>query len=1373
MTQTIPALRKTEWKRGKSIRPVVLLCLFLCHSFLLQAQSASGYVIKNSISNQHINTISEDKAGYVWIGTAKGLCRYNGYEYYHYYHSPEAGNSLPSDFITAVYLDSRRQLWVATNKGACRYNYETDDFSPLGYGELDVKHYFEYGFTEYQDVLYVYGSNGLKRIDRESLALAIYQPTADMILQTVVQDDYNQIWFADRTTSKIFFTNPDFNRLESIPIDPSLEVNCSYNVKQGEIWLGTNRGILRVDPLRKVIRDEPSSPGEKSAFSKLSITFFHPLDERRLFIGTENRGLFLYDTETGLLEAAADTEYFPNIRSLHMTCCYQDKEKNTWLGTFDQGYYRENFSTRRFNNDRVLNAFFQGKFVTRIEEDKELNLWLGTRYHGLIHYNVSTGRITEYNDSNFAPFIEANSNFIQSLYLDSEGNLWIGYNRYLLWCRVEDNRILDYRIFPVNSDIVTIMEDDFKRVWTGSSMDGIRIYDVRRPEHFQILPLAERWNNITKIIRLRSGEMLFPIYEQGMYIADPNTLTVRSFDFPEQVKPWIAHSIFLFEDRESGLWVGTYGHGIVYYNRLTGVCKTYTPQTGLPSNDILSMIDDFQGNLWISTSYGISKFDPRENSFTNYFETDGTGGNQFHEKAILRSRNGKIYFGGNHGITGFNPPDIRLDTRTIPVVLEDLKISNRSVAVGGEPAILSRHISETDSIVLNHKQTVFSIDFAGIDFKRAGKIRYAYRLRDFERDWNYVENFRRATYSNIPPGNYLFEVKAQNPDGIWNEIPTRLSIRIKPAPWFTVWAVAAYIALILLILYICLRVYIRMQIDKQKIVLIEKERQSEQEMNELKIRFFNNVSHEFRTPLSMICGPVKKLKSKECDPETEEYLLQLLDYNAENLLRQINKLLDLEKLESDTLSLCVSEQDAVKMVKEQIQGYSFYAREKNIPVELQAEAEEIRGWFDADKFNMITGNLLSNALKYTPKEGHVTIRMKVTSRPGPSFRLGKTSGDYLFVQVVDDGIGIEQQDLQNLFQRYRRFGVHEKDPAGIPGKGIGLHYVKQLVTKHKGGILAERGEGKGMVFSFVLPIDRSAYDETELSGRLPAEFIPEGIVADGAPVSTGPDAGSGDKEYTILIAEDHTELRVFLERLFSRRYNVLAASNGEEAYGIAAAEPVDLIISDILMPGMDGFELCGKVKQDPELCHIPLILLTAKNMESDQIAGYSQGADAYVTKPFNPVLLETMVENLLSNLRRRQTKLLGDHLAVEEKQAAGEEKEEPETVVLNPLDRRFLDKLYACLDRELSNTELNVNALGKELAFSRTSFYRKIKALTGQSPNDFLRVYRLKKAAELILRNEFSINEIVDMTGFSSHSHFSYCFKKQFGVNPKDYHKKN
>ncbi|MCD8171867.1 MAG: response regulator [Alistipes sp.] len=1269
-------------------------------------------------------------------------------------------------------MDSRGELWIATDKGVCRYNPVAGDFDRVGYRDPAARASFEEGFLEFNGRLLVCGNNGVKEIDRQELVMDVVAGTEGFIVQTIIADEYSRLWLGGRNGQGIYHMDKNLGSIVPAESPPGLDIMCSYRTRTGEIWFGCNQGVVALEPWSNRLKRSELNERYDEIVSRLQITFFHEIDPDNLLIGTMNDGLFVYNFRTGAF-GPADRPDPGSDPSCHYTACFRDRDGNLWLGTFDKGYTVELDAARRFNGNKALNRCTDGKFVTCIAEDRAGNLWIGTRYHGLTWFDTLEGRSVTYDKINFAPFRDAYSHFVQSILVDSNGRLWLGFDKYILRATVDGGLIRDFRVYEVLSDIVALTEDGQGRIWAGSSTDGIYIFPADdSPEPFR-LPLPGTWNNITRIIMLKSGEILFSAYDDGLYLAEPGTLEIRPFPTVPGLEHFTERAIFLHENDRSELWIGTYGRGAVCYDRTAGTFRTFSTDTGLPGNDVIAITEDGSGTVWMSTSQGITRYDATNGKTFNYFDYDGTGGNQFHEKAVLHSAGGQVYFGGNHGLTYFDPSEVTGAARKLDVVLEDLKILNRSIRPGDADGILDTQISRTTSIKLGHRQNVFSIDYCAIDFSTSQKIKYAYRLQGFDEDWNYVSGYRRATYSNLAPGRYLFEVRAQDTDGTWSDASTSLAVRVVAAPWLSSPAVAAYFVIGLALLLLYLRIYTNTRIGRERLAILQKERQYEQELADMKIRFFTNISHELRTPVSMIYGPVKELMGGNPDEPRRGKLLGLIDRNAAKLLRLLDQLMDFARIESDTMSLAVSQIDPLTVANELIQTYSYFALDKNITVELSADPSLQPCYIDGDKLGKILGNLLSNALKYTPSGGRVLLEMSVVDDLPGEFSRGPSCGQYLYVRVCDMGIGIKEEDMPDLFTRYKRFGRDNILSKNIPGQGIGLHYVKTLTEVHKGRIAAQKRAGEGMVFSFVLPCDREFFSEGEFAAVAPAPAAESAAAGEhDSRSSCAPVPAACEPERpTVLIAEDNEQLREFLRSIFDDSYRVLDAPDGAAALEICRRDRVDLVISDVLMPRMDGYSFCSAVKNDPDLCHIPVVMLTAKTLDDNHIAGYKAGADAYINKPFNPEILRMSVANMFLNMERLKKQILRTPGVAAETGTGAGAGEESGKMPLNELDMKFFGKLYKLIDDNLSDVNLNINAIAKEMAFSRTSFYRKIKFLTGESPLDFVRVYKLNKAAELLKTGRYSVAEIVDMLGFGTHSHFSLCFKKQFGVSPKDYKK--
>jgi len=1332
---------------------LILLSIFIGSQALYSQQRDQE--IRTTVSNLHINAFAQDKHGYLWIATARGLCRYNGYEYVHYFDI--FGEKYHNNNMFDVYTDSKKDTWVLSGNCLARYDIVYNKFIPYHSPSPD----YYYGLIEIKNQLYIYGQSGIFHVLRDQNKIIQVNSTKGLYdITTMTTDRKGNIWCGTGDGNGIFCLNSAFKYIRRYDIEDSYKnVNCSYIYSKDEIWFGTDHGIQIINQ-----NQNPVTRRLLDFTSGLDVSVIKDFNDHTLLIGTKNKGVFLLDKRSFQLTVPVKKNLFKDVNSNHITCFYKGSNGDVWLGTFDKGVFKDSSKGNIFNTCYELNRFVGNRFITRIVEDKEGNIWMGTRYYGLLCYNPHTGVGLEYNQSNSPLFQKEMTNFVQSLMIDHLGRLWMGYGKSLCVCDIKNCRIGRYKIFNNTGDIVALAEDRQNRVWCGSSSNGLSFYDSQSDKLSTVIFQPGKSNNVTNINILENGDLIATVYSDQIYRINPISFKKKPLIYDKMLLDYVKSAIFVNTTIEKDvLWIGTYGRGMIRYDLRTKKYKTFLQEDGLCSNDVLSVCKDTLGNIWISTSLGLSRYSQNK-GFINYYEYDGIGGNQFHEKCLLESAAKKIFFGGNHGLTYFDPLKVKISRNDVPVILENLKIYNQNVEIS-DKGVLSKQLSFMKEITLHHNQNVFSIDYCGIDFTAPEKIKYAYMLSGIDKTWNYVNDYRKASYSNLPPGEYIFRVTAQNKDGHWNKKPTELVICVKPAPWATIWAKMAYLILIIALVVAVIRFYANVQLNKGRLLLEKQENENEKQVLNMKINFFANISHELRTPLTMIYGPVKMLM-KNSHSQVNMELLNLVNNNVERLLRLIDQLLDFTKLESDTLSLQVTSQDIMPSIINIMDSFSYYAKEKNIDLTLHAGFKELILPVDIDKLDKVLNNIVYNALKYSFEGGKVSVTVDVTTHPDSQFNIPQENRtEYLQISVDDNGVGMKEEDVSDLFNRYKRFdGKQDNMLQHIAGTGIGLHYVKKLIEKHKGQIIARAGDVKGMVFIFILPVDSVVYNEEESKVSMLQDFTDIESLNQDVEINEDLVQPDDENKKVILIVEDNPELRRFIGNLLVEDYTIIYAADGEEGFEKAVIHMPDIIVTDILMPKMNGYDMCTNIKNDPKTCHIPVIALTAKTTENDQIEGYSSGIDAYLNKPFNPKLLLTVISTLFENKERQRTLISNQPLSVENPDFQDE-------IKLNPLDQKFLDKLYIYIDKELSNCDLNVNTLGADLCFSRTSFYRKVKALTGQTPNDFLRIYRLNKAAELIIRGENSLSEICEITGFSSQSHFSTLFKKYFGVSPRDYKK--
>lgn len=1309
-------------------------------------------VTSQRLSHYNVRAFCQDSLGYMWIATARGLDRYNGYDYKQFFHNRHDSTTIDNDLVHSLYLDSRHRLWVGTSQGVNRYDFTNGQFI-----HYKTPHkYVEVFFEDRQGRLWVGTHSGIGIINEPEKKVELPDDIPFIRgVTTILEDKRGKLWAG--TDGGLVCCNQDAE-WEFIPFPGRGQINSISLTPQGIFMVATNSGIVFFDPVTTRFLNVPETLSSQSFLRTGNIHFIQEIAPLKYLIGTAANGLCIYDALLQTLEHNP-FEYTKPLDSKQPLRCMVDNQGNIWIGSFDKGIAVFNIQHSFFNRDFYLNNTFRNVFTTRITEDKYRNLWVGTRYQGLYFYGKD-GTVKVYDSTN-SPIFNGNSNLVEELFIDSNERLWVICSDRIFCCKFDKSgNITVLRMIqpdgPAGASSIT--EDKRKNIWFGlcHALYVIREGDISND--FEKMYSG----NISKVYCRADGSVLFSFFESGIYQINED-FKVTPIEIPaEEAKPIAGHCVDIFEDRQNRLWLGTYSHGVMYLK--DNEYRIFEVSDGLPCNDITCIKSDREGNIWMSTAYGLSRLNP-DYTFTNYFEYDGTQGDQYHEKATLLRSDGMMFFTGNHGLTFFDPRQITHNSHPAPIVIEDLKIHNKSVRPGKKGSVLSCDISLTKKVVLDHKQSVISMDYAGMDFLAPQRLTYAYILKGFDQQWNYVGNHRRATYSNLNPGKYTFIVKAINIDGLESTYPATLEILIKPAPWATWWAYMLYILIIGAMLYGFMHLWTKIKMQKHRLELESYERQREREVMEMKMTFFTNISHELRTPLTLISAPVQQLLGSIIPNSKEEKLIQTISRNRDRLHRLIDQLLDFRKMEAGMLALQVQQADIMEDITSILDFYVSTAAEKKITIQFNSHQSPLVIWYDTDKLEKIMHNLLSNSMKHIPNGGEITIETREISYSAlTSSYKGITEPEdrYLEISVSDTGSGVPPDKLDELFVRYRQI----ESPLGLKpdyaGTGIGLHYTKRLTEVHHGAIKAEIRKEGGMRFSFILPLgDVYAEIEKEIPQEV-QEYSNEPDYMTGAIPEDGTNNSSNPHEYTILIAEDNIELMIYFRQMLGEKYNVLQASDGIQAWEIMEKQTPDLVLSDVMMPGMSGYELCARIKENPALSHIPVILLTAKTSLPDQIEGLSHGADAYICKPFNLDYLQLTIENRLNNREK-----LRIYYSTPQPQSSVEDI----PVKLNSLDRSFMDKLMELLERELSTPEMNIDNIAREMAFSRSSFYRKIKGLTNMAPADFIRNYRLKRAAEMIQEGSLSLNEVAYETGFGNYTHFSVLFKKHFGKSPRSYNR--
>ncbi len=1336
-------------KIGRSFLGVLCLLavtLTACQKQVSQEQldkdEVHGVVIAQELSNSRVQCIAEDASGQLWIGTFRGLNRYDGHEY-HQYLCTDDSLGLPDNQIKDILCDRKGQLWVATVNGICRYNHmDTFDRIAMKTTNYNVQKLLQDSHGQ----VFAYTGTEVLRYDD---ALQAFHPiiTRQMAKQqwawgNCVIDASDQILITE--SQRILVFQPSTFKLKS---EVSLGDRFFFfsELLSNGLMVLSGYGHLTLFDTKSLQQVPLALEKEKRLLAHNSIIqAARLLEDNTILLSTSHNGMFELNLLQQTLHAQGDAGFSRPVPDAMVTLVFQDSRKNVWLGTYDKGlfvdyYYKEKFG----GSDNYLNRVIDNSSVMAVATDLQQNLWISTLLKGLFVYHLDSQK-AEAVPLEGLPLGEQ-KNAVSHIFCDNDGLLWLSTPSLVMKCIYKGGRLNILSQWPFTAPMDFEQTDD-GTVWVSTSSNDIAGFPKGSDQ-----PIVKQAYNadfcfIPSLLKLNDGQMLISAFYQKILRMNPQTGKFSELDIPSMAS-CIRHSVYIptdmLQDSKGDVWIGTVSNGLMRYNLKT---NEMTRIAGLSCSDVGSIEEDQQGNLWISTMKGLNRWDRKTGRITSLYKADGIGGDEFVDRASCQLPNGSLVFGSTDGITMFNPADI--DTqRQMPIRFCDLKIHNQLVSPS-EDGPINALLDSCHEVRLRHSENSFSISFTALDFGEYERVHYYYKLDGFDSDWIDAGNTHSASYANLPTGSYTFRVKAADnaSDEISSEERT-LSVRVDPAPSNTWWAWLIYLALASAIAYYLYLSARHVVAARRAARQAEMEKEQELRTNQMNMSFFANIAHEFRTPLTMIAGPVGQLVKSNSLSNEDRGLLSITQRNIQRMFKLVNQLMDFNKLENDTLRLNVEKLDVVQVINGVCDYFIYNAHERNVTINRYGMEDVLMAWTDGDKLEKILTNLISNALKFTPRDGHIDVSLDIED-------------DQIKVSVADTGKGIPADQLENIFKRYYQLNNQTKGIINW-GTGIGLYYSRRLAELHHGSLtVANRQEGSGAVFTLTYPMNETAYTETE------RQIIASDNVADHRVIDTSsipqPEQtteSTEDTRPTILIVDDDTEIINYMRVLFSRDYRLVTCLDAETALEeMRAAEP-NLVLSDVAMPGKDGYQLCQEIKQDIQLSHIPVILVTAKITADNQIEGLNVGADAYVTKPFEPAVLSALIQSQLKN-RARIRKLLAKATTTEDEQM-GE--------ALSSQDKHFMEELYKLMEEELSNSELDVTRITKLLLISRTKLYYKIKGLTGETPSNFFRTYKLNRAAELLKSGEYTVSEIADKCGFSTQSHFSVVFKKQFGVTPTEY----
>ena len=1339
--------------------------------------------IDQGLSQNTVNAILKDSHGYMWFGTNDGLNQYDGYDLQVYRSLPEDTTSLTNSKIFSIAEDNEGNIWIGTANGLNKYNRALDIFERF-YHQKSNNNSLSHNFIRciYPDTdgkiylgtlgggLTIYNTTTRKFFRSANVLKTSADLKIDYVSSIIKDYEGNILLGADINGILLYNTTTDEYSAKVYDDQPLGKISYGgktlYEDINRDIWICTEgNGLYQWQKsigkfLHYTHQEAPSG------LSGNIIKGIYEVADQLFWIVADGGGLNILDAKTNTIEIL---RYHPNdkkgINSNALYTIYGDNQGIIWIGTFDGGVNIANPQKKafeHFTHNGAENSLSHKAVLTFLEQSTDV-IWIGTDGGGLNKFYRNSGTFHAFKSDPGNPN-SISSNVITSLYLDKNKQLWVGSYQGGLMKYEAHSGFKTYQASQKsgleNNNIWCMLEDSRGNFWIGT-LGGLYIFD-RSMEIFRKIkdPARPPETNLQRnICMMEDHEGNIWVGGNGISVYNPDAHSWLYYNniHQDHTSLGVDNVRSIYQDSKKNIWIGTEGAGLHLFVPQTKSFLKWASRDGLPNNSIHQILEDRDGNLWISTNNGLSKLTFENHllkSLKNYDINDGLQSNQFSYAASLKSSTGEMYFGGVNGFNVFDPKSISINKFAPPVKITGFRINEKNVSYG--PASpLSKHISATEEITLNHAQSrVFSIEFTALNFTSPEKNNYAYTLEGFdgEHEWLDAGTRRTATYTNLNDGKYVFKVKAANNDGIWNENPAILKIRVLP-PWWKTWYAYLTYAIILVALTLSMRRFTIERIHlKNDIKLKELERQKNEEINQAKLKFFTSISHEFKTPLTLIIGPLRKLMDDFRDNREIQFYHALMYRNAKRLLHLINQLMDFRKIENGKQQLRVMEDDIVAYTRNIKTDFENLAIQKQIDFSFNADFPEIKVLFDKDILDKVLFNLLSNAFKFTPQNGRVGITI--------SNQIG-----HIELVVEDSGIGIPPEVQPMVFDRYFHLDQSANHQNAVfEGTGIGLALAYELIQMHHGTIDVESIPGQGSKFKLTLPMGETAYSTHEKGSGAGNDVFTHPSVEDYLQPDTKEtdyapewEISQQDKHKPILLlVEDNLELRAFLYQYLHGDFKILEAGNGRQGLDSAKKYIPDLIVSDIMMPLMDGLEMCALLKKDERTNHIPIILLTARSTVENNIEGLNTGADDYICKPFHAKVLELKIKNLITRQKELQKKYSERIFSFsDEKTPSPEEK--------------FLENIKIIIEHHLGDPEFDVNAFAKEINMSRSVLYRKLKALTGQSVNELLSNLRLMKAAELLANKSLSVSDVAYAVGFSDPQYFSKCFRKKYNTTPSDF----
>lgn len=1348
------------------------------------------------LSSSTCQDVFQDSEGFLWFGTIDGLNKYNGYEFEVYRTVLNDPHSISNNRINTITEDGYGRLWIGTDNGLNVFDKNTEKFYKINLyqtkaGEANFREVINaLLYDKKTNTLWVTSKKGLIKLllnhtgagsfDKIKFEHYVNIPNDKTSIDNndatnVINDSKGNVWVGTKG-NHLHRYNSKTNNFTRFSIDFEGNQYLNHLPKQilidkdGDFWIGNDLSHLFLFDV------------DKNVFKKVSpvnkrIPIFHLYQDKKgiVWVSTDGGGIFLMDKKKGLLQHLKYNPYDPfSLSNNQPSKVLEDKNGIYWIATYNTGVNKLAMSKTSFGHyfyKKESNEGLSAKIAQSVLQDSKKRIWIGTDGGGLNLFDEKNGTFKHFRARPGDPNSLSSDKIVYLLEGDN-GVLWVctwdsGLNKFY----TDTGIVKSYQYnrnnpFSIGQNTVWSAEKDFQgRLWLGTSTAGLNLFDPVNEKFYQYKNIPGDSNslisNFVFSLFIDSKNRLFTGTSQGLSFTVLNKLKgeiPKKIKFTEiKIKNIQGNRInYITEDHKGNIWVGT-DMGLYELDPELNLKHSYSSLNGLPNNLVVGIQEDNNRNLWITTKGGLSLLNPKTQTFKNFNAHDGLQGTEFQSKSIDKTEDGRIIVGGINGFNIFNPNNISLKSNIVNPVITEISLFNKKIKAGDTVngrILLNKSVTKIKEIELKYDEGYISFSFVALNYQNPERVKYAYKMDGLDENFINAGNTRIANYSNLEPGNYTFEVVA-SVDGQWKQArKSSIRIGVQSPPWKTWWAYSIYVLAFVSALWFSIYYYTK-KVREDK----------EQELDQMKLNFFINVSHEFRTPLTLILNPVDKILSAYNDPEEVKKSALIIQRSSRRLLHLVNQLLDLRKMDLGKTELELSRMNIVKFSKDIFLLFEDLAKAKGIQFVFDASKKEIYGMFDPDKIEKILTNLLSNAVKFTDKGGTVTLSLSELNQEKSKAILWffrKLRRERLLeIRVSDTGIGLKKEQLKEVFQRFFHADTSKT------GTGIGLNFIKSLVELHKGEILVESEYQIGTTFSVRLPADLPADKKGSVSlyqagnykidrnSLTSAEY--EIAISNEEDDTVSLESEKGNRP-VVLIVEDNKELRNHLKNELSNQFQVKEAANGLIGLEKVRKYYPDIVISDVMMPEMDGFELCRQVKNDLETSHIPVILLTARSLEEDRIEGYDTGADEYLSKPFNINVLKARIKNLLEARKRARERFasIGGILPSSE-------------ITTNSIDEMFLDKTTKIVVDNISDPDFTLEDIIKELGLGRSQFYRKISSITGQNPSNFIRTVRLKYASELLVSKKYSVKEITHMCGFNSSAYFTKTFKELFGLTPTQF----